>query len=124
VFKNRVLRRIFGPKRKEMVGGWGKLHNDELHNLYPSPNIIRMNKLRRMKWAGDVAYQRGGRHIGFGWKSQKERQQYKDRNIDRRIILKWNLERLGWSGMDWIELAQDRDQWRALVNMVMGLQVS
>jgi hypothetical protein len=52
VFENRVLRRIFGPMRDEMVGGWRKLHNEELHNLYSSPNIIRMIKLRRMRLAG------------------------------------------------------------------------
>jgi hypothetical protein len=50
VFENRVLRRIFGPKRDEWIGGWRKLHNKELHKLYPSPSIIRMNKSRRMRW--------------------------------------------------------------------------
>jgi hypothetical protein len=51
VFENRVLRRIFGLKRDEVMGGWRKLHNDELHNLYTSPSIIRMTKSRRMRWA-------------------------------------------------------------------------
>jgi hypothetical protein len=55
VFENRVLRRIFGPKRDEVTGDWRKLHNEELHNLYFSPNIIRMIKSRRMRWAGHVA---------------------------------------------------------------------
>jgi hypothetical protein len=55
VFENRVLRRIFGPKRDEVTGGWRKLHNEELHNLYSSPSIIRMIKSRRMRWAGHVA---------------------------------------------------------------------
>jgi hypothetical protein len=55
VFENRVLRRIFGPKRDEVTGGLKKLHNEELHNLYSSPNIIRMIKSRRMRWAGNVA---------------------------------------------------------------------
>jgi hypothetical protein len=54
VFDNRVLRRIFGPKRDEVTGDWRKLHNEELHNLYSSPNIIRMIKSRMMKWAGHV----------------------------------------------------------------------
>jgi hypothetical protein len=54
VFENRVLRRIFGPKRDEVTGDWRKLHNEELHNLYSSPNIIRMIKSRRMRWAGYV----------------------------------------------------------------------
>jgi hypothetical protein len=55
VFENRVLRRIFGPKRDEMMGDWRKLHNEEHHNLYSSRNIIRLIKSRRMKWAGHVA---------------------------------------------------------------------
>jgi hypothetical protein len=55
VFENRVLRRIFGPKRDEVTGDWRKLHNEELHNLYSLPNIIRMIKSRRMRWAGHVA---------------------------------------------------------------------
>jgi hypothetical protein len=54
VFENKVLRRIFGPKRDEMIGGWRKLHNEELHNLYSSPNIIKIFKSRRMRWAGHV----------------------------------------------------------------------
>jgi hypothetical protein len=62
VFENRVLRKIFGPKRDEMTGGWRKRHN--LYNLYFSPNIIRMIKSRRMRWAGDVALMgRRGMHI-------------------------------------------------------------
>jgi hypothetical protein len=55
VFENRVLRTIFGPRRDEVMGEWRKLHNEELHNLYSSPNIIRMIKSRRMRWAGHVA---------------------------------------------------------------------
>jgi hypothetical protein len=55
VFENRVLRRIFGPKRDEVTGDWRKLHNEELHMLYSSPSIIRMIKSRRMRWAGHVA---------------------------------------------------------------------
>jgi hypothetical protein len=68
---NRVLRRIFAPKRDEVTGGWRKLQ--EIHNLYSSPNILMLIKSRRMKWLGHVA--RMGRrsiHIGFWWKSQKE----------------------------------------------------
>jgi hypothetical protein len=55
VFKNRVLRTVFGPKRDGVTGGWRKLHNEELHNLYSSPSIIRIIKSRRMRWAGHVA---------------------------------------------------------------------
>jgi hypothetical protein len=55
VIENRVLRRIFGPKRDEVTGGWRKLHNEKLHGLYSSPNIVRVIKARRMRWAGHVA---------------------------------------------------------------------
>jgi hypothetical protein len=55
VFENRVLRRIFGPKRDEVTGGWKKLHNEELHSLYSSPSIIIINKSRRMRWARHLA---------------------------------------------------------------------
>jgi hypothetical protein len=55
VFENRVLRRIFGPKRDEVTGEWRKLHNEELHSLYSSPDIIRQVKSRRMRWAVHVA---------------------------------------------------------------------
>jgi hypothetical protein len=75
VFEDRLLRRIFGPKRDEMVGGWRKFHNEELHNLYSLPNIvIRIIKSRRMRWAGQVARMgRRGIHIGYWWESRKER---------------------------------------------------
>jgi hypothetical protein len=61
VFENRVLRRILGPNRDEVTGGWRKLHNEELHNLYSKPNRIRMIKSRRKRWAGNVA--RMGRRL-------------------------------------------------------------
>jgi hypothetical protein len=75
VFENRVLRKIFGPKRDEVIGGWRKLPNEELRNLYCSPSIIRIIKSRRMRWSGHVA--RMGRrgmceYIGFWWESRKE----------------------------------------------------
>jgi hypothetical protein len=74
VFESRVVRRIFGPKRDELTGDWRKLHNEELHNLYVSPNIIRMMKSRRTRWAGHVARMaRRGMHIGYRWESHKER---------------------------------------------------
>jgi hypothetical protein len=73
VFKNRVLRRIFGPRRGEMTGRWRKLHNEELRNIYFSPNIIIMVKSRRMRWAGLVTgIGRRGMHAGFWCESQKE----------------------------------------------------
>jgi hypothetical protein len=74
VFENRVLRRIFGPKRDEVLGGWRKLHNEELHNLYSSPNIIRIRMRRRMRCEWHVArMKRRGMHVGYLGESQKER---------------------------------------------------
>jgi hypothetical protein len=73
VFENRALRRIFGPKRDEVTGGWRKLHNEELHNLYYSQSIIRIIQSRRIRWAGGVACMgERGMHIGFWWENQKE----------------------------------------------------
>jgi hypothetical protein len=74
VFKNRVLKRIIAPKRDAVIGGWRKLHNDELHNLQSSPDTIRMKKSRRMRLAGHVArMERTGMHIEYWWEGQKER---------------------------------------------------
>jgi hypothetical protein len=68
VFENRVLRRIFGPKREEGAEGWRRLHNEELLNLYPSPNIIKVIKSRRMRLAGHVARMRDMRNAyDFFW---------------------------------------------------------
>jgi hypothetical protein len=67
VFENRVLRGVLGPKRDEITGEWRKLHNEELHDLYFSPNIVRVIKLRRMRWIGHVAHMgRGGVYTEFG----------------------------------------------------------
>jgi hypothetical protein len=76
VFENRVLRKIYGPKRDEVIWGWRKLHNGEFHNLYCSSSIItsKMIKPRRMRWARHIALmERRGMHIGFWWESRKER---------------------------------------------------
>jgi hypothetical protein len=74
VFENRVLRRIFGPERDEVTGGWRKLHNEEIHNLHSAPRIIRIIKSRRIRWIRNVAHMgRRGMRIGFWWESQKER---------------------------------------------------
>jgi hypothetical protein len=74
VFENRVLRRIFGPKRDEVTGEWRELHNEELHDLYSSPSIIRIIKSRRMRLAGHIArMERRGTCIDYWWESQRER---------------------------------------------------
>jgi hypothetical protein len=90
VFENRVLRRIFGPKGEEATGEWRRLHNEELNDLYSSPNIIRVIKSRRMRWAGHVA--RMGRvevRTGFWWEDLEEGDHLGDPGVDERIILKW-----------------------------------
>jgi hypothetical protein len=123
VFGNRVLRRIFGLKRDEVTGDWRKPHNEDLHNMYFMPNTLRMMKSRRVRWAGHVARMgRRGMHIGYWWESQKERDHYEDQDVGGWKILKCILER--WDGMDWIDLPQDRDYWRVLVNTVMNLRVA
>jgi PAS domain-containing protein len=86
MFENRVLRRMFGLKRDEVIGRGRKLHNEELHNLYSSPCIIRMIESRRMRWTGHVARMgKRGMHIGYLWESQKERDHQEDLDICGRI---------------------------------------
>jgi hypothetical protein len=94
VFENTVLRRIFGSTRYEVAGGWRKLHNEELHNLYSSPSIIRMIKSRRMRWARHIA-QVGKReiHIGYWCENQKERYHWEDQDVGACMILKLILQR-------------------------------
>jgi transcription termination factor 2 len=107
------------------MGDSRKLHNEELHNLYSSPSIIRMIKSRRMRWAGHVARmgeeKKNACRILVG-SPEGER----PLGIPRRRWLdtiKMHLRETGWNGMDWIDLAQDRDQLRPLVGTVMKLRV-
>jgi hypothetical protein len=94
VFENRVLRKIFGLKRDEMVGSWRKLHNEELHKLYFWPNKIIMIKSWRMRWVRHVASIGEKRvYIGFWRESQNERDPQEDLDAGGRIILRQILER-------------------------------
>ena len=124
VFEKRVLRRIFGPKRDEVTGEWRKLHNEELNNLYSSPNIVRVIKSRRMRRAGHVARmgKRRGVYMVMVEKPEGKRPLGRPRHRWEDNI-KMDLQGVGCGGMDWIELAQDRDKWRALVNTVMNRRV-
>jgi hypothetical protein len=124
VFENRVLRRIFGPKRDEVTGEWRGLHNKELYALYSSLNIIRVIKSRRLRWAGHVACmgERRGAYRALVGKPEGERPLERPRRRWEGKI-KMGLREVGWEGIDWIHLAQGRDRWRAVVNTVMKLRV-
>jgi hypothetical protein len=124
LLENTVQRRIFGPRRDEVTGEWRKLHSEELHNLYSSPDIIRQGKSRRMRWAGHVA------------RMGEEREVYKvlvgkpegTRPLGRPRLgwedgIRMDLREIGLGGVDWIRLAQDRDLWRTVVSAVMNLRV-
>jgi hypothetical protein len=94
LFENRVLRRIFGPKKNEATGYSRKQHNEELHNMYYSPNIIRMIKSRRMRWQSmQHEWERRGIHARYWWESQKGRYHWEDQDVGVWTILKWILER-------------------------------
>ena len=103
---------------------WRKRHNEELNDLYSSPNIVQVMKLRRMRWPGHVARmgQRRGVYRVLVGKPEGKRPLGRPRHKWEDNI-KVDLEEVGCGGMDWIELAQDRDRWQAVLNAVMNLQV-
>jgi hypothetical protein len=122
LFENKVLRGIFGSKRDEVTGGWRKLRNGELQNLYSSPSIIRMLKSRRMRWAGHVSRmweKRNACRILVRRDGKRPQGRPRRKWVDN---IKIDLREIGWNGTDWIDLAQDRNQKRALVNAAMNLR--
>ena len=121
MFENRVLRRIFGAKRDEVTGQWRKLHHEE---LYCSPSIVQVIKLRRMRWAGLVARmgERRGVYRVLVGKPEGKRPLGRPRGRWEDSIT-IDLQAMECEGMDWIELAQERYSWWALVNVVMNLQI-
>ena len=124
MFENMVERRIFGHRRDEVTGEWRRLHNKELNDLYSSPNIVRVIKSRRTRWAGHVARmgeERGVYRVLVG-KPEGKRPLGRPR---RRWVdnIRTDLQEVGCEYMDWIGLAQDRDRWRTLVSAVMNLRV-
>jgi hypothetical protein len=124
VFENRVLRKIFGPKKDELTGEWRRLHKEELHDLYSSPSIIRIIKSRRMRWVGHVARMGDKRNVYRLLVGKPEGK--RPLGIPRcRWVenIKRDLRGLGWGDVDWIGLAKDRNRWRALVNSILNLQV-
>jgi hypothetical protein len=116
VFETSVLRGIFGPKRDEVTGGWKELHNEELHNLYSFPNVIRMIMSRRMRWAKHVARmgaKRKAYRILVGKPAEKRPLgRPRSRWVDN---IKMDVNEIRWGGMNWIRLAQVKDQWRGLL---------
>jgi len=124
VFENMVLRRIFGPRGDEVTGEWRRLHNEELNDLYCSPNIVRVIKSRRLRWAGHVA--RMGEERGVYRVLVGKPEGRRPLGIPRRRWvdnIRMDLQDVGCGYMDWIGLAQDRDSWRTFVSTVMNLRV-
>jgi hypothetical protein len=122
--ENRLLRRIHEPTRDEVRGDWKKLHNDEFNDLYSTPNIIRLIKLRRKRWERHVASKgerRGVYRVLVGTAEGKRPLGRPRRKWENDI--KMDLQEVECERVDYIYLAQNRERWRALVNAVMNLRV-
>jgi hypothetical protein len=125
MFENRVLRRIFEPKRDKVTGDWRKLHNEELNGLYSVRNIVRVIKSRRLRWAGHVARMGEGRGVYSVLVGKPKGTRPLGRPRHRwEDNVKMDLQEVGCGCDGWIGLAQDRDRWRALVSEVGCLRVS
>jgi hypothetical protein len=124
VFENRVLKKIVGPKRDEVTGELRKLHNEELHEFYSSPSIIRIIKSNRMRWEGHVARMGEKRNAYRLMVVNPEGKRPLGRPRRRWVDnIRKDLGEVGWGDVDCIGLAQDRNRWRALVNSVLNLRV-
>jgi hypothetical protein len=124
VFENRVLRRIFGPKREEVTGEWRKLYTEELNGLYSLPNIVRVIKSRELRWARQVTRMGEGRGVYRVLVGKPEGKRPLGRPRRRwEDNVRMDLQEVGCRCEDWIGLAQDRDTWLALVSAVKNLRV-
>jgi hypothetical protein len=124
VFENRVLRRVFGPKRDEVTGERRKLQNEELNDLYSLPNILRAVKSRRMRWAGHVARMGEDRGVHRVLVGRPEGKMPLGRPGHRwEDDIKMDLQVVGGGRGKWMELVQDRDRWQALVGTVRNFRV-
>jgi hypothetical protein len=120
VFENRMLRRIFGPKRDEVTGEWRKLHNEELRDLYSSSS----NKEAGDDEMGGTCSTNGEERNAYRLVGKPEGRRPLGRLIRRWVDnIRMDLVEVGWGDVDWIGLAQDRDRWRALVDSVLNLRV-
>ena len=122
MFEDRELKIIFGAKRDELTGECRKLHNEKLNDLHSS-NIVRVIKSRRMRWAGHVARIGRGVHRVLVGKPEGKRPPGRPRHRWEENI-NMDLKEVACGGMDWFEMAQDRDSWQALVNAVINLRVA
>ena len=123
VFENRILRRIFGPK-KDANGEGRRLHNEELHSVYHSPNIVKVIKSRRLRCAGHVSRMEDGRCDFKMLTSSSTGKRPLGRPRHRwEDNIKMDLKKIVINTRNWIDSAQDRDYWRAIVNAALNLRV-
>ena len=124
VFKNMVLRRIFGPRREKVSEEWRKFHKHELNDLYASPNNVRVIKSRRMRWAGHEARmgeERGLYIVLVGIAEGKRALRRRRRRWVNNIRM--YLQEVGCGFMDWVGLAQNRYSWRKLLSALMNFRI-